>query len=80
MSITKKDLKNSIEGLSVKVGTITGENPNYKLVAGDIRCGKVYSIGYEYNHSLRTICSYMSAKELDAYIWGMYKAFDILKS
>jgi hypothetical protein len=78
MRITNKDLKNSVENLSVKVETITGENPKYKLVAGDARCGKVYAIGYGENGA--TLSSFMSTKELDAYIWGMYKAFDILKA
>lgn len=80
MKITKKDLQKSVEGLSSKIESITGENPKYKLVSGDTRLGKVYSIGKEYNQSLQTICHYMSAKELDAYIWGMYKAFDIVKA
>jgi len=76
MTITKKDLKNSVDNLSARVGAITGENPNYKLIMGDARWGKIYSIGYGEGC---TLCSFMVAKELDAYIWGMYRAFDILK-
>lgn len=76
MKITAKDLKISIENLAVRVESITGKPTTYKLVMGDARLGKVYSIGFE-DHN--TLCSFMSAKELDAYIWGMYKAFDILQ-
>ena len=78
MRITKKNLELSVENLSVKVQTITGKDPNYKLIMGDTRFGNVYSIAYTENRM--TICSFMSAKELDAYIWGMYKAFDIVNS
>ncbi len=75
MKITKKELQVSIENLNARLTAITGKSPEYKLVSGDARLGKVYSIGLP-NHS--TLCSFMSAKELDAYIWGIYKAFDLL--
>jgi len=75
MRITKESLKESIENLSSRIEGITGENPKYTLATGDARLGKVYSIKTENNS---TICSFMVAKELDAYIWGMYKAFAVL--
>lgn len=76
MRITKKDLQTSVENLAVKVETITGNPVNYKLTMVDARLGNLYSIRLE-NGS--TLCSFMSARELDAYIWGMYKAFDLLQ-
>lgn len=76
MRITRKDLQISVENLSNRLETITGKRISYSLVAGDARLGKVYSIRLS-DHN--TICSFMGAKELDAYIWGMYKAFDLLQ-
>jgi hypothetical protein len=42
---------------------------------GDARLGKVYSI--QNVEKTSTICSFYPARELAAYIWGMYKAFEV---
>ena len=78
MSITKKSLLESVESLSNRFSTITGNEIKYKLFTGDARLGRIYAIGYE--NTGMTITSFMSAKELNAYIWGMNKASDILES
>lgn len=78
MRITKKNLLEQVESLSNRVSTITGQEIKYKLFTGDARLGNIYAIGYQ--NTGMTISSFMSAKELDAYIWGMHKAFDISES
>lgn len=78
MRITKKNLLEQVESLSNRVSTITGQEIKYKLFRGDSRLGNIYAIGYK--NTGMTISSFMSAKELNAYIWGMNRAFDILES